>query len=67
METSAQTITEHAYYTPAYLTGGTNIQTTYSTWLVVTDASFRIPVDGVDYNVYVDFTGITNLAGVATK
>lgn len=51
----------------AYMTGGTAAQATYGTWEAIIDGSYRIGIDGTDYNVDGnDFTGVTNMDGVAT-
>ena len=53
--------------TAAYMTGSNNHQPSFAVWEAVTDGSFRITLNGVAYNIDgIDFTGITDLAGVAT-
>lgn len=53
--------------TPAYMTGSNNHQPSFATWEAVTDGSFRIVLNGIGYNIDgIDFTGISDLAGVAT-
>ena len=55
-------------YTPAYLTGGTNAQSTYTNWLAVLDGSFRITIDGVARSIIaINFTGVTSMNDVAAK
>lgn len=52
--------------TLAYLTGGTAAQSTAATWAAITDASFRISIDGTAYNVdVIDFTGDAAMSNVA--
>lgn len=60
-------ITTHSIYTPAFLTGGSSAEGTFSNWLAVLDGSFRITVDGSSYNVDgIDFTGVTSMNDVAS-
>ena len=60
-------VTEHLVYTPGYLTGDTGAESAWNNWVVITDASFRITIDGAAYNVdAIDFTGVTSMADVAT-
>lgn len=44
-------VDEHIIYTPAYLTGGTNAETTVALWDNLADASLRITLDGTAYNI----------------
>lgn len=61
-------ISDAIIYTPAYLTGGTNAQATYSNWLAVLDGSFRITVDGTLRDITgINFTGVTSMNDVAAK
>lgn len=58
-------------YTPAYLTGGTAAEATYTNWLAVAGASkgsFQITIDGTPLSITnIDFTGVTSMADVASK
>lgn len=63
-------ISEPGTYTPAYLTCGTNGQTDPAVWDSVSDASFRVTIDGTAYNIDgIDFTPqaggtMSDMAGV---
>jgi len=60
-------VTTHVIYTPGFLTGDTGAQATWNLWIVVTDGSFRITVDGTAYNVDgIDFSTATSMATVAS-
>lgn len=60
-------ITTHLTYTPGYLTGDTGAQSLWNLWVVVTDGSFRVTVDGVAVNVdAIDFSSVTSMATVAS-
>lgn len=51
----------------SFLTGGTSAQSTAGTWAAVTDGSFRIGIDGTNYNVDgIDFSGDASMANVAS-
>jgi hypothetical protein len=53
-------------YTPALLTGGNSATAVPATWAAVTDGSFTISIDGVEYDITgVDFTGDTTMEEVA--
>ena len=60
--------------TAGYLTCGTAAESNYATWEAVTDGSFAVTIDdgqGTDMYHYhditgIDFTGVTDMAGVAT-
>lgn len=54
-----------AEYTPAFLTGGTAATSDYTTWEVVTDATFDITIDGTLRHVECDFDGATSMDDVA--
>ncbi|MCK4521610.1 MAG: DUF3383 family protein [Nanoarchaeota archaeon] len=63
----AQVIAGTVGLAAAYLTGGTSAQGTFGTWAAVSDASFRITIDGTAYNVdAIDFTGAGDMDAVAT-
>lgn len=65
---SKNTIKTHATYTPAYLTGGTSATTNIPQWAGTTDGSFQITIDGTPRSITgINFTGVTDMAGVATK
>ena len=58
---------EDKTYTPAFLTGDTDAQSTPATWAAVSDGSFAITINGNAYNIdAIDFTGDTTMANVAT-
>lgn len=62
----ATTFTEHATYTPAYLTGDTGAQSDYRVWNDVTDGEFAITIDGDAYDITgIDFTGDGDMDDVA--
>lgn len=64
---SKNTIKAAATYTPAYLTGGTSADGTYTNWIAVSDGEFTITIDGVARNVTgCDFSSVTSMADVAT-
>lgn len=55
-----------ATFDAAFLTGGTNVETTPATWAAVSDGSFRITIDGTGYNVdAIDFSGDSSMDEVA--
>lgn len=52
--------------TPAFLTGGSNAQSTPATWAAVTDGSFRITIDGTATNIDgVNFSADVSMNDVA--
>ena len=63
---SKNTIKTPSTYTPAFLTTGTNITTVIATWAGTTDGSFRIGIDGTDYNIEgLNFSSVATLDDVA--
>lgn len=61
------TISSHAVYTPAYLTGDTGAQTNIALWDSVSDGSFRATIDGTARNIDgIDFTA-SGALGVVTS
>jgi hypothetical protein len=60
-------INSHDTYTPAFLTGDTGAEALWNNWVVITDGSFRITVDGSAVNVdAIDFSAVTSMATVAS-
>jgi len=61
------TVTTHATYTPAYLTGGNAPETNVAIWDSVSDGEFAITIDGVAREITgLDFTTpVTSMAEVA--
>jgi len=59
-------ITVHNTYTPAFLTGGTSPETNSAIWDSVSDASFRVSINGTQYDITaLDLTSIASMADVA--
>ena len=53
--------------TPAFLTGDTGAQSVAATWAAVTNGSFRIGIDGTNYNVDgINFSTAVTMADVAS-
>ncbi len=62
------TVTTHATYTPAYLTGGNAPETTIAIWDSVSDGAFQITIDGVARSITgLNFNSpaVTSMAEVA--
>src|SRR5574343_206628 len=61
-------VSDHLIYTPAFLTGDTGAEGTFSNWLAVLDGSFAITIDGTPRSITgINFTGVTSMADVAAK
>lgn len=55
-------------YTPAYVTSGANVFSTFNVWEGTTDGSFQVTIDGTLRSITgIDFTGVASMAEVASR
>lgn len=60
-------LSDYFIYTPAFLTGGTNVTPFGATWTGVTNGSVRITIDGVQRDITgLNFSGAADMPAIAT-